>query len=309
MAFFSLLAVLLLEHVGPLPYRLVVQEPLSRYARLLENYLNAGEQRHGLLAWLLAVGVPVVVSLAVYALCHAFNPLLAWVWNVLILYLMMGFRQVGQTYNDIELALRLDDLPRARSLLAEWRGIPSTDWPAPEIARQAIEEMLGVSHRHVFAVVFFFVLLPGPAGVVLYRMASVLADVWGRGERSDVDRFGRFSQQALAFIDALASRVTAAGFAVAGNFEEAIYCWRTQAARWPVQKYGKGLGIVLASGSGAIGVRLGAPVAEADPQNDTGLGREADVDAMQRATGLVLRATFLWLLLLLLIGVASLIAA
>ncbi|MEI7612843.1 MAG: CobD/CbiB family protein [Betaproteobacteria bacterium] len=309
MVFFSLLAVLLLEHVGPLPYRLVAHEPLSRYAQLLENCLNAGERRHGLLAWLVAVGLPVLVSLGVYAVCHAFNPLLAWVWNVLILYLAMGFRQVGQTYNDIELALRLDDLPHARGLLAEWRGLPSSDLPAPEIARLAIEEMLTVSHRHVFAVVFFFVLLPGPSGAVLYRLASVLADVWGRGESSDVERFGRFSQQALAFMEALASRVTAAGFAVAGNFEEAIYSWRTQAARWPVQIYGKGLGIVLASGSGAIGVRLGSPIAEADPQSEVGLGREADVDAMQRVTGLVLRATFLWLLLLLLLGVASLFTA
>ncbi len=307
MAFFSLLAVLLLEHVGPLPYRLVVHEPLSRYARLLENSLNAGDQRHGLVAWLLAVAFPVGVSLAVYVLCHAFNPLLAWVWNVLMLYLTMGFRLLGRTYNDIELALRLDDLAHARGLLAEWRGTPCTEVKATDIARQAIEEMLGVAHRHVFAVVLFFVLLPGPSGAVLYRMAAVLAEAWGRNVAGDVGRFGHFAQQALACMEALASRVTAAGFAVAGNFEEAIYSWRTQAARWTTEGGGTGLGIVLASGAGAIGVRLGQ--ADGDAQKDSAMDCAADVDAMQRATGLVLRATFLWLLLLLLLGVASLFAA
>ena len=38
------------------------------------------------------------------------------------------------------------------------------------------------------------------------------------------------------------ARVTAASFAIAGNFEDAAYCWRTQAGSW-----GRGgEGVVLA---------------------------------------------------------------
>ena len=104
--------------------------------------------------------------------------------------------------------------------------------------------------------------------------------------------------------------MTAAGFAIVGNFEDAIYCWRTQAAKWPDTGYGAGIGIVLASGAGALGVRLGMPFVEAGEIADRaelGTGDDADVDFMQSAVGLVWRALVLWLLLLLLLGLASLV--
>ena len=37
-----------------------------------------------------------------------------------------------------------------------------------------------------------------------------------------------------------------------GNFEDAIYCWRSQAVLWP-----EGRQLLIASGGGALGVRLG----------------------------------------------------
>jgi cobalamin biosynthesis protein CobD/CbiB len=101
-------------------------------------------------------------------------------------------------------------------------------------------------------------------------------------------------------------RLTAAAFAIVGDFEDAVYCWRTQADQWP----GDGLAIVLASGAGALGVRLGMPVLDAGEiteRAEIGTGEEADVDFMESAVGLVWRALVLWLLLLLLLGLASLV--
>ncbi|WP_301101877.1 CobD/CbiB family protein [Propionivibrio sp.] len=312
MALFSLVAVLLIEQIRPLPYRLVVHEPLSRLARFLEGLFNAGESSHGLIAWLVAVGGLVVVAGSVHAVLYALNPLLAWLWNVLVLYLTMGFRQFSHYYTDIQLALRMDDLPHARKLLAEWRGRTADELSSSEIARIAIEEALSASHRHVFGVLVCFVLLPMPCGAVLYRAAAFFADQWGRRSDADAGHFGKFSQQAFAVIDWLPLRVTAAGFAIVGNFEDAIYCWRTQADKWPDSHLGGGIGIVLASGAGALGVRLGMPVLEAGEIADraeVGTGDEADVDFMQSAVGLVWRALLLWLLLLLLLGMASLIGS
>jgi len=314
MALFSLIAVLLIEQIRPLPYRWAVHDPLSRLARFLEGLFNAGEEHQGMMAWLVAVGGMVLVSGAVYAVLHAVNPLLAWLWNVLVLYLTMGFRQFSHYYTDIQLALRMDDVPHARKLLAQWRERSAEGLSSSEIARLAIEEALSASHRHVFGVLVCFVLLPGPCGAVLYRAAAFFAEVWGRRKDADAGRFGTFSQQAFALIDWLPARVTAAGFAIVGNFEDAVYCWRNQAnrwsERWPDSAVGSGIGIVLASGAGALGVRLGMPVVEAGEIADRaemGTGDEADVDFMQSAVGLVWRALLLWLLLLLLLGFASLV--
>lgn len=310
MALFSLIAVLLIEQLRPLPFRLMVHQPLTRLANLLEGLFNAGEASHGLIAWLVAVGGLVLLAGGVEFALDALNPLLAWLWTVVMLYLTMGFRQFSHYYTDIQFALRMGDLSQARKLLGEWRGRPADGLSSSEIARLAIEEALSASHRHVFGVLVCFVVLPGPCGAVLYRAAAFFADHWGRRTDADAERFGRFSRQAFALIDWLPLRMTAAGFAIVGNFEDAIYCWRTQADKWSDSHLGGGIGIVLASGAGALGVRLGMPVVEAGEIADRaemGTGEDADVDFMQSAVGLVWRALLLWLLLLLLLGLAGLI--
>ena len=323
MALFSLIAVLLIEQIWPLPYRWAVHAPLEKLATYLERLFNAGERRQGMIAWLVAVFGLVLVVGGVYAILHAVNPLLAWSWSVLILYLTMGFRQFSHYYTDIQLALRMDDLPHARTLLAQWRGQSADGLSSTEIARLAIEKALSASHRHVFGVLVCFVLLPGPTGAVLYRAAAFFAEVWGRREDADVGHFGMFSRQAYGLIDWLPLRVTAAAFAVVGNFEDAVYCWRNQADKWsdsgadsgPNQgqdgDHGSGIGIVLASGAGALGLCLGKPEIEAGEnpgRAEVGKSAEADVDSMQSAVGLVWRALLLWLLFLLLMGFASLIS-
>ncbi len=312
MALFSLIAVLLLEQIRPLPYRRIVFEPLAMLAQLMKRLFNAGEYKHGLIAWLFAVGSLVLISAGVYYALYAFSPLLAWLWNVLMLYLTMGFRQFSHYYTDIQFALRMDDLPHARKLLAEWCGHPTDGLSPAEVARLAIEDVLKASHRHVFGVVVCFVLLPGPCGAVLYRVAGFLDQVWGRPADEDAGCFGKFSQQAFAVIDWLPARITAAGFAVVGNFENAVACWRSQAATWSAKAYERGLGCVLASGAGALGVRLGGHRAAGDEcveYGEVGMGEEPGVDAMQSAVGLVWRALLLSLLLLLLLSCAILVGA
>lgn len=309
MSLVSLVLALLIEQARPLQYRRIVFGPLSRLADTLDGLFNAGEKKHGMIAWLLGVGGLVLVAGLVHAALLAINPLLALAWNVLVLYLTMGFRQFSHFYTDIQLALRMQDLPRARQLLAEWRGKSADGLSSSDVARLAIEEALASSHRHVFGVLLWFVLLPGPCGAVLYRVAAVFAEHWRRGDAdAPAAEFGSFAQQAFAAIDWLPLRATASAFAVVGDFEDAVYCWRTQAGNWPDDAEG----IVLASGAGALGVRLGMPVLESGEVADRaelGTGDDADVDFMQSAVGLVWRAIVLWVVLLLLLGLAGLVGA
>ncbi|RKT58021.1 adenosylcobinamide-phosphate synthase [Azonexus fungiphilus] len=305
MSLFSLIAVFLIEQFKPLDYRRIVAEPLSAWAAFVESRFNAGGRHHGLAAWMIAVAVPVVLLAIVYLALHALNPLLGWVLNVGVLYLTMGFRQFSHHYTEIQLALRLGDLERARLLLGEWQDRPTQGLSAGDVARLAIEGALGASHRHVFAVLLWFVLLPGPCGALLYRLALIVRDRWTAAEAAEHNEFASFARQAFAVIDWLPQRTTAAAFAVVGDFEDAVHCWRTQPAFWPERE----LGIVLASGAGALGVRLGGSVideGEVADRAELGLGDPADVDFMQSAVGLVWRATVLWMLLLFLLGLASL---
>ncbi len=306
MSLLSLIAVFLIEQLQPLDYRRIVAEPLGAWADFVESQFNAGAYRHGVLAWCLAVLLPVGVVGGIYAALYALNPIFALLLNVGVLYLTMGFRQFSHHYTEIQLALREEDLSRARQLLETWQGRSAYNLGSSDIARLSIEGALAASHRHVFAVLLWFVLLPGPCGALLYRLAMIVRERWAtKGGESGKD-FATFSAQSFSIIDWLPVRVTAAAFAIVGDFEDAAYCWRTQAGAWP----DRDLGIVLAAGAGALGVQLGQPVVdgvELADRAELGLGEPADVDFMQSAVGLVWRATVLWMLLLFLLGLASLV--
>jgi cobalamin biosynthesis protein CobD/CbiB len=305
MSLLSLIAVFLIEQLQPLHYRRVVEEPVAAWAGFIESRFDAGEYRHGVIAWCLAVLAPVLLVAALYGALYSISPLLGFLLNVGVLYLILGFRQFSHHYNEIQLALRMDDLPRARQLLNEWQGCPADGLGSQDIARLSIEAGLVAAHRHVFAVILCFVLLPGPSGALLYRLALLVRDRWRAKNSVERNDFATFSSQVFGIIDWLPARATAITFAIVGDFEDALYCWRTQAGQWP----DRNLGIVLASGAGALGVQLGLPLAdgiEVSEGAELGLGDPADVDFMQSAVGFVWRATVFWALLLFLLGLASL---
>jgi adenosylcobinamide-phosphate synthase len=310
MSLFSLIAALLLEQLHPLASRKYLYTWLGSYVNFFQHHFNAGEVKHGKIAWLVAVLVPLFGSAIIYWLLHHVHPVFSWAFCVLVLYLTMGFRQFSHYFTGIHQALRDDDLEKARSLLAAWRGAPCHELNAEEVARVTIEEALLASHQHVFGVIFWFVFTMllglGPAGAVLYRLALFLDVLWGKQDDAEFGNFGEFARQACYWMEWLPLRLTAITFAIVGDFEDTVYCWRTQAHGWPDPE----AGIVLASGAGALGVRLGQPIPQGGlplDRPDLGIGDDADADFMQSAVGLVWRALVFWMILLLLLGLATLV--
>ena len=306
MSLLSLILAFLLEQLRPLDAGRWVRVPLGRLASFMEGRFNDGDARHGMIAWLLMVIPACLLVSAVYFLLHRVQPLLALAFDVAVLYLTMGFRQSSHYFTDIHLALRMGELDRARSIIGQWRGRSAERLSSSEVARLAIEEALLCSHRNVFGIVFWFVVLPGPSGAILYRLADYFFVQWGKRPDSEFGEFGRFAARAFNALNWLPLRVTAVCFAIVGDFEDAIYCWRTQATEW----FDESSGILLASGAGALGVRLGMPVVESGEiveRPELGLGDDADADFMQSTIGLVWRSLVLCLLLLLLFWLASLV--
>ncbi|OFZ85192.1 MAG: threonine-phosphate decarboxylase [Betaproteobacteria bacterium RBG_16_66_20] len=298
MGIIAIIAALILEQWRPLGDRKAVFLALSGWADWLERSFNAGESRHGMIAWLIAALAPAAAALALYAALYWLSPFAALLANIAALYLTLGFRQFSHFFTGIQAALRDGEIDRARELIGAWRGEPAAHRSREEVIRLAIEEAIAASHRHVFAVLFWFVLLPGPSGAILYRMAVFLNRRWGgKGE------FGRFAGHVLNVLEWPAVRLTAAAFAVVGDFEDAVYCWRTQAGAWP----DRNLGIVLAAGAGALGVKLGMPLSEVEglyARSELGLGEPADAPFLDSAVGLLWRALVLWVFVLIVITLA-----
>lgn len=288
----AIVAALILEQWRPVGERKAVFALVAAWADWLERTFNAGDSRHGAIAWALAVSVPVAAALALHAAALWASPFAALLVDVGALYLTLGFRQFSHWFTGIQTALKTGEAERARALIGAWRGEPAEHRSTEEVARLALEEALVASHRHVFAVLFWFVLLPGPSGAILYRLAAFLARRW-----ASLGAFGEFAQRALYALEWPTARLTAAAFAVVGDFEDAVYCWRTQAAAWA----DRNLGIVLAAGAGAMGVRLGMPLAGVggpEPRPELGVGAPADPAFLDSAVGLLWRSVVLWVFVL-----------
>lgn len=304
MTFLSLLAAFLIEQVRPLDSRSPLLRLYTRYANDVGRHFNAGERKQGVIAWLLGVLPWVAATALIYYMLLSVSVLLAIAWNIAVLYVTLGFRQFSHGFTAILEALRSGELDTARKELADWRNEPTEEYNGTEVAKVAIEEGLIGSHRHVFGVMFWFVILPGPAGAVLYRLSALLFDKWGTRTDEEYGNFGDFARQIFEAIDWIPTRLTAISFAVAGDFEDAVFCWRSQAQSWlrPEQ------GIVLAAGAGAVGVRLGETLhryGSVTFRPELGVGDEADVNYMTSAIGLIWRALVIWMGIIALVTVAA----
>ena len=308
MSFFAILIALLLEQARPLAHNNLVHSGLRAWTRWVRRNLDAGESAHGWIAWVLAVGVPSVLAGLVYWVVCSFSTVLAFVWLVGVLYVMVGFRQFSHHFTDIRQALETGDEIAAREKLAQWLRVEAATLPRTELLRQVIEHAVLAAHRHVFGVLIcfgvFWALGLGPSGAVFYRMAEYLSRNWReRPDGTPSAALRAAARQAWELVDYLPARVTALGFAIVGNFEESVACWRGEA-----EQFAPGSdGVLLAATSGALGVRLNrvAEVHGGDVDRiDDPRRAEPQISHLASAVGLVWRSVVLWMLLLALVTVA-----
>jgi adenosylcobinamide-phosphate synthase len=313
----AIVVALAIEQWRSFEWRASVERAFVAYAREIERRLNGGTLGQGVVATILAIVPPVALTELVWWLLDDLHPFAGLVVNVVVLYALMGFRRFSHALSAIISALKSADLAGARRSLAAWDGSAGGELSSQDIARIAIERGLADAYRQVFAVLFWFVILPGPAGAVLYRAAALLAAHWKGALPGDdmtvlarsLTIFGRPARVLLQVLDWIPARLTALSFAVVGDFEDAAYCWRTQARTWPEAHGGEAIGVVLASGAGALGVQLGGArpghAGEPEPRPEIGTGDAVEADILPSAVGLVWRALVLWLLLVFLLSLAN----
>jgi adenosylcobinamide-phosphate synthase len=327
MNFFAVLLALICEQLKPLPHGNAVHDGVISWVRWTGRNFDAGKERHALVVWGITVLGPALLAAVLYALTRHFTVLGALALDVLVLYLTLGFRQFSHYFTDIRDALERADELEARRLLAEWRHLDASELPRTELLRHVVEHSLLAAHRHVFGVFFWFIVLStvglGPAGAILYRMAEFASRYWAFKSRTidapTNERLMQISREFFGWVDYVPARLTATGFAIVGNFEEAVNGWRRDAGLWMHPNEG----IILASAAGALGVQLGGSAAPGvTPDRSKTFESGGDMDAtraegstpgmppapghLQSVVGLVWRSVVLWMFLLALLTLANL---
>jgi adenosylcobinamide-phosphate synthase len=350
MGFVALILALVLEQLRPLPGDNPVHRASAAVADAIAAATDAGQWKHGAFGWAIAVGVALVGIVLLELVLERVGVLPVLLLHIAVLYHTVGFRQFSHAFTEIQLALAANDVDGARQSLQRWvrRRDPSFtvgELPVDELCRMAIAHALIAAHRHVFAPLFWYILLPGAIGPVLYRAAQFLTERWVRGAHGGPpppveatastgssppssgdtptppgEPYGRFARSAYGWLDWLPVRLSAAGFAVVGNFEDAVYCWRAASSVTGGDAQRR---ILLMTGGGALGLRIAdarveaevrgdAAALDADPSVSGGApggfdwsGSAPDASGLRSAVGMVWRSVVLWVGLFAMLTIAN----
>ncbi len=281
------LAALLLDHRLGEPRRFHPLVGFGRLAQAVERSIHRDAISRGVVA--------VVVLLAPFTLIAWLTRWLplAVVLDVLLLYLALGWRSLGDHARGVRDALASDELSSARPRVGLLVSRDTNALDHRGVANATVESVLENGNDAIFAAIFWY-LVAGAPGVVLYRLANTLDAMWGYRHH----RYRRFGWAAARLDDVLnlvPSRLTALTYAMSGRFSRALMCWRLQGTAWKSPNAGP----VMAAGAGSIGVLIGGPavyrgVTQMRPT--LGEGAHADTDDIDRALRLLRRTIVIWML-------------
>ena len=213
--------------------------------------------------WLAVVGIPVLLVGLAEAMLGSITGFFVFVLHVAVLYLTVGLGAFHRQFSELQLLVGAGEDASARLVLARWIGAGgaaavrfrrasaigrSADATTPSLASAASGHALQAAYRDVFAPLFWYVVLPGAIGPVLYLFARFAAC-----------HSSPFARTAYYWIDWLPLRLVSLVFALVGRFEDTMYCLRAvsgirmdgQADPYLHQRL-----VLLPVAGGALGLRL-----------------------------------------------------
>jgi AmpE protein len=224
--------------IGLVIERLATQLFHWRRMRWLDRIIDFGfEQAERVANWPALIPVvilAIVLVLPVYAVIFSLGGTLAGftylIMAVVVLFFSLGPNDIGEEVDEYCKALESEDEEAIQNAA---KSIVEGDVPAD--ARQRIgcvEEAICVqANNHLFAVVFWFVLL-GPLAAWAYRVTDIIRRraVFNAARDDEAESNVALIRDAAAMLHGwlawMPARLTAVGYATAGHFDEAIAAMR-----------------------------------------------------------------------------------
>lgn len=253
----------------------------------------------GVMAWCLAVMLPLVAITSVYLI----GPdVLKICLSVLILYFSLGARSLKEHGEAVAGPLKELNLDQARGALQRIVSRDTSNLNESEISTATVETITENTHDAVIAPIFWFLIL-GVVGVVLFRLANTLDAMWGyRNER--YENFGKFSARMDDVLGWPSARLTVLLFSF-------ISLWRRHKSglvhimTWGRRWYSPNAGPVMAAGAFALNVRLGGDATYHGVRKSRpylGDGESATAQHIARAIHLMYQSTYVFVFILLIAG-------
>lgn len=175
MAYLALLIAVVLETFLPDGFFARARNWVRQFNQELEINLEAlGAPRCAHLQWLAPLFVWLLGVYLVYQVLWVVSPVAAGALSVFILLHGLRFRHFDVVFTNIQLFLNQGDFFRAREMLLLWMkdydGSENVIHRPSELVFHAVNHGTERALRQYFSLFFWFLLTPGPIGVVIYLM-------------------------------------------------------------------------------------------------------------------------------------------
>ncbi len=298
---------LLLDQLLGEPKRFHPLIGFGHVANHVEKRLNRNSESLTAFAWgavsLLFLVLPLSISsYYLFELLGEWHEVFGSVIAVLVLYLAIGFNSLIQHSDRVANAFQTNDLEQARYATSLMVSRDTQNMNEPEITRAVIESTLENGCDSTFGVLFWFV-VGGVPMVIFYRLVNTLDAMWGYRTRR-FELFGKCAAKLDDFLNYIPARLTALSYAICGNWQIAIRCWRLYANKLASPNGGP----VMTAGAGSLNIKLGGPAYYHGNEIDKPFfgGTESVVNSdIIRANRLLTRALLVWWIALILLSVLT----
>jgi membrane protein required for beta-lactamase induction len=260
----------------------------SRYVTWLQKQ-SLGEWMNSGIGGVVGLLLPPVLAIAlIQLLLHGLlGGILEFLFATAVLLYSLGPRNLDRQVEEFVDAWDDAEEARARDVAQDLVADDLT-LSEQDLSQAVTDGILKQACYRIFSVLFWFILL-GPLGALLYRLSRAL--LTGAAAKIDPDEeFRDGVQQLLGILDWLPARITAASYALAGNFQDAVLGWRSDEGLDDDEEFAADADdILVRSGRGALGLE--------QSWQDEEAAEESPSSAAEAALGLVWRALTIWIVL------------
>lgn len=248
------------------------------YTRWLRDKLPTFSFQNGSVTLVIVLGGALFSVWLVSAMLANVLGLFGFIFGIAVLIFTIGPRDLDRDVQNVIAAIEREDYDGANIYASELCGREISEAPL-QLVQTVKEEILLQANTRMLGVFFWFILL-GPVGAVLFRAVCLLKDNEDDSDFSDANR------ELYDIIIWLPARVCVLSYAVAGNFVDTMSYWNGISDLWLRNSEE----FIVVSGIGALRYeqRIGAHEADEEP----------DVATIQQALSLVKRAVIVWVVLL-----------
>lgn len=262
----------------------------GNYVRWLEGYIckPRATRLHGVIAF----GCALLPAVPFIAIAYLMPFVLYLGFALLCVYMTMAYRSLREHALDVHQALEQENLTLARTALSKIVSRDTSGLNESNICCACIESVLENGSDAIFGAWFWW-LIAGVPGAVIYRLTNTLDAMWGY-KTPRYRFFGWAAARSDDLLNYLPARTTALCYCLAGNWFTGWQSWRQQSAQWKSPNAGP----VMAAGAGSLCLQLGGTaiyhgVEEIRPT--LGMGNEPTRADILRTLQLLRNAMWIWL--------------